>query len=259
ISGTVDQAYEDYSNFLDNYEFFTSVPLESKSLHNLGINLSKHVRKNQKNFLLFCKKIWFDAENNGKAVISPIISSLEILDPEGIIPEIVEMCRSSKDIQDVDLLVSGFETVFLRKPEEYFDLLNKYISDQNIWVKRLIIVTAGKIMYRHKTNEITNRCLDILRTEIDNENKAIRKATSWTIGSYGVRADQKAIASFILSFADCNNPVVVSNFSEAFRRSKISLQMDVSNLLIPQFEEWSNSSNTDISRSANSALRLLKR
>ena len=72
-------------------------------------------------------------------------------------------------------------------------------------------------------------------------------------------SDQNAVAMFIKSFADCENPVVIWNFTEVFRRSKISIQKEVSDILIPLFEKWSISSNDDISQSANSALKILQK
>ena len=259
VSGTVDQACEDYKNILGNYHYLTSSRIEKSFLKDLGTHIAKHARKKPDNFLLFCKKVWISAIKDGRAPVGLILANLEIFDPKRIIPEIIEMCRNTASREDVDILAAGFEPVFLRKPNKYFTLLEYYIKDENIWVKRLVIVTTGHIMYRYKTADITSRCLELLRPEISNECIHIRKATSWIIGSFGIRADQKAVASFIQSFAGCDNPVVVGNFSEAFRRSKAALQKDVSNLLIPVFEQWSTSSNANISKSASSALRFLKK
>jgi len=259
ILGTVDQACEDYKNILGNYHFLTSSHIEKSFLKDLGIHIAKHARKQPENFLLFCKKVWIGAIKDGRTPVGLILANLETLNPDRIIPEIIEMCRNTAGREDVDILVTGFEPVFLREPNKYFTVLEHYITDDNIWVKRLIIVTSGHVMYRYKTYEITSRCLELLRPEISNECIHIRKATSWIIGSYGIRADQKAVASFMQSFAGSDNSVVVGNFSEAFRRSKIILQKDVSKILIPVFEQWSQSSNSNISKSACSALRLLKK
>ena len=259
ISGSVEQACEDYKNVLDNYRFITSAPMEKSYLNSLGTLLARQVRKQPDNFLKFCTSIWSDSFKDGKEPVGSILAALQALNPDLIISETIKMCRKAKNTDDVDILVSGFEPVILRDPHKYFPLLKSCIDDDDIWVKRLVIVTIGHIMFRHKKEDITTDCLELLRNELSNESEPIRKATSWIIGSYGVRADQNAVALFMKSFADCENPVVVWNFTEVFRRSKISIQKEVSDILIPLFEKWSASSNDNISQSANSALRILQK
>jgi len=259
INGSVKQACEDYKNVLDSYRFITSAPMEKSYLKNLGSLLGKQVRKQPDNFLKFCTSIWSDSFKDGKDPVGSILASLQMLNPDPIILETIKMCRKAKSTDDVDILVTGFEPVILRDPQKYFPLLKSIINDDNIWVKRLVIVTIGHVMYRHKKEDITTDCLELLRDELSNESEPIRKATSWIIGSYGVRADQNAVAMFMKSFADCDNPVVVWNFTEIFRRSKISIQKEVSDILIPLFEKWSESSNDNISQSANSALKILQK
>ena len=51
VGGTVEQACFDFENFLGNYRFITSAPIEKSVLNKLGTHLSKYVRKNPDNFL----------------------------------------------------------------------------------------------------------------------------------------------------------------------------------------------------------------
>ncbi|MFC1556807.1 DNA alkylation repair protein [candidate division KSB1 bacterium] len=257
VDGTIEQACFDYENILGNYHFLTSSNIEKSFLNNLGNNLAKHTRKNPRNYLAFCTKIWHNNIKDGRTPLGNILAVLESIDPDTVIPEILNMCRSAKNADDVDTLVNGFEPVILRDPEKYLPLLHKEIRSDSTWVQRLVIVTIGHIMYRYKTEVITSQCLEVMRPVIINGNKKVSKATSWIIGSYGVRADQRAVAEFMSSFAGSDNENVVWTFAEAFKRSKIALQADIIEGLIPIFEEWSNSDHPKIKKCAKSALKIL--
>jgi hypothetical protein len=257
-SGSVEQACEDYKNILGNYHFFTDAPLERSMLNNFGVSLSKHVRKHPINFLQFCQRIWYDTTEDNREPIGPILAALEQLDPEKTIRTIITMCRDAESIEDVDIMVIGFESVIVRNPIPYFPLLAEYITNENIWIKRLIIVTIGHIMQRHKTTETTRQCLELLRPVITYKNKYIQNTTRWIIGCFGVRADQRAIADFVETYADSEDPVVIGNFTEALKRSKIAIQKDICETLIPVFEHWSHSQNAEIRKSAQCALRILQ-
>ncbi len=259
ISGTIDQACFEFENLLGNYSFLTSSNIDKPFLVNLGSHIAKHSRKSPNNFLKFCKTVWFDNIQDGRIPVGQILAVVETINPEETIPEIIEMCKDAKGPDDVDALVCGFEPVILKDPEKYLSLLNNLASEKNIWLERLVIITVGHIMYRYKTPEITENCLEIIRPLISKGDENTVKTSSWIIGSYGVRADQSAVAEFIRSFAGSRNASVVTAFSEAFRRSKISLQPDISRGLIPVFDEWSRCTDLKIKKSAENALRILRK
>lgn len=259
VNGTVEQACYDYENILGNYHFLTSSRIEKSFLNNLGTNIAKHVRKNPENFIQFCENIWYKKVKDGRPSIGLVLAALESINPEGIIEKIVEMCETAAGIDDVDTLVTGFEPVILKNPDEYLPMLKEFIKRDNIWIKRLVIVTVGHLMFRYKTKEITSKCLEIIRSEISNSDENVRKATSWIIGSYAVRADQEAVVEFIQSFSDSENIFVVKTFAEAFRRSKITLQSNISAGLVPMFEKWSKSEDSGISKSSTTVLKTLRK
>lgn len=256
INGSVEQAFEEFNDLIGNFKFLTSI-VDKSLLNNLGTSLSKLVRKNPEGFLEFCEMCWNKGEEECRVPLGTILGALEKFIPDQVIEKTIDLCRTSKDIGDVDNIVTGFEPIIVRNPEEYFPLLKKFISEDNIWVKRLIIITVGHIMYRHKTPEITNQCLELIRPELKNEHDNIRKVTSWIIGSYGVRADQKTVADYICSFEKTDNANIVWTFSDAIRKTKISLQEDVNKCLIKVFKIWSNSDNVDVQKSAKTALKAL--
>jgi len=259
ISGTVEQACFYYESILGNYQFLTSSRIEKRVLNTLGSHLAKHARKNPENFLYFCKRIWYKKIRDGRPALGFILAVLETINPDVVIPEIEQMCFHAAGSDDVDTLVLAFEPVILKNPPQYLPLLKDFMKRDNVWIKRMIIITMGHLMFRYKTAEITRQCLEIIRPELYNGDDHVRKTASWVIGSYGVRADQRAVAGFMQSFAGSANSYVVQTFVEAFRRSKITLQPDISSGLIPMFGDWSRSPDPKIRKSAQSALKILQK
>lgn len=259
LDGTVEQACYEYDNFLGNYRFFTSAGIEKGLLNKLGTHLSKYVRKNPENFMSFCKMVWTKQIQDGRIALGPVLASLQAIDPDKAIPEILEMCKSACGEDDVEALVSGFEPAILKNPDKYIPLLEKNISDRNKWVGRLIIMTVGHLMYRYKSEEVTAKCLEILRPVLSNGDNDLLRTSSWIIGSYGVRADQNAVASFMHSYAGTENESAVKAFSDAFRRSKIAIQPEIAKGLTVLFNEWSESGNSAISKNAQYALKYLSK
>jgi len=119
VSGTVDQACEDYKNILGNYHYLTSSRIEKSFLKDLGTHIAKHARKKPDNFLLFCKKVWISAIKDGRAPVGLILANLEIFDPKRIIPEIIERAPSP----DTWSFQVSDEEFYFRIPYEILDLL----------------------------------------------------------------------------------------------------------------------------------------
>ncbi len=258
INGTVEQASEDFNNFIENWHFLTSSVIDKNLLASIGTALAKYVRKKPDKFLEFCHIVWFTLHADCRIPVGHILAGLQNFIPEQVLVSAVEMARGCKGVEDVDSLVLGFEPVILRNPEKYMSLLEKLICEDNIWIKRVVIITLGHIIFRYKTKEQVDKCLELIRPEMVNGDEYIKNATSWIIATYGVRADQIAVASYIRSFKNTKNPVVIRTFSDAIRRSKVTLQKEFCTTLIPVFEKWYNSDNSNIQHSAEGALKVLR-
>ncbi|MCP4726106.1 MAG: hypothetical protein GY863_13770, partial [bacterium] len=179
IHGSVEQAVEDFDHFLGNYHFLTSSNLDRATLSNLGTNLAKYVRKSPDNFMQFSKQVWYNSHGDGRYPIGIILAALENIIPDTVIYEAVEMCRDAKSVEDVESIVTGFEPVILRDPDTYFPILQNYLNDDCLWVKRVVIITLGHIMFRYKNDGIVNRCLEMLRPEIEKNDEDVINVTSW--------------------------------------------------------------------------------
>ncbi|MCP4723707.1 MAG: hypothetical protein GY863_01660 [bacterium] len=114
-------------------------------------------------------------------------------------------------------------------------------------------------MFRYKNDGIVNRCLEMLRPEIEKNDEDVINVTSWILASYAVRADQKAVADFILSYEDSENLEIVRLFCDSLKKSKISLQQDICEELAPVFQVWSESDDEDINSHARGAVKILNK
>jgi hypothetical protein len=99
----------------------------------------------------------------------------------------------------------------------------------------------------------------MLRPEIEKNDEDIINVTSWILASYAVRADQKAVADFILSYEDSDNLEIIRLFCDSLKKSKISLQYDICKELVPVFRIWSESDDQDINSHAKGAVRILQK
>ncbi|MFC1564116.1 DNA alkylation repair protein [candidate division KSB1 bacterium] len=259
INGSIEQAVEDYEHFIGNYHFLTSSNLDKTTLNHLGTNLAKYVRKNPPNFMLFSKQVWYNAHVDGRHPVGIILAALENIIPDEVIEEAIEMCRDANGVEDVDSIVTGFEPVILRDPDTYFPVLQRYLDDDCVWVKRVIIITLGHIMFRYKNDGIVTKCLDMLRPEIEKNDEEINNVVSWILASYGVRADQKAVLMFIQSYEESDNHEIVKLFCDALKKSKISLQKDICQEMVLVFEHWCDANDKKMSRHAKGALKILNK
>jgi len=125
-------------------------------------------------------------------------------------------------------------------------------------VKRLAINVAGRLMMNYP--DLTERCLKIIEPAFTIDVKEIKMACSYVIGTFGLCADQKALADFIVKYKDSRDSILIWIMCDAIRRSKQSFAGDFLRKVIPIFRLWQkNSSDKKIQKSVEIAVKKLER
>ena len=260
---------------LESKTFSTKAGAGKRAIRHLALGIADTGRNRPDRFMDFAERAWSagseeesertrtlrdissgidpDILINMRVLIAIMLGPIVEADPDLYFPKALALADSARIWRDLDNLVGyalyeTFEADFAK----YFPVIRKHTSDPNPMRVRCAQVLLGRFMYEHPDK--TELVLTALSPALPREEKIIRDANAWVLGTWGVRADQDALARHFTRHGHSNEPNVIWSLCQAIKKTSLPFSRNFHKTVKPIFEKWAESENPLISRNAKSAL-----
>ena len=98
-----------------------------------------------------------------------------------------------------NLAMCGVEPIVYQSPELVLPLSEKWIKDENKWIRRFRVVS----LRGYKKIQITDKVLEILDLVMEDKDKDIKKAVSWILREI-TKKNSSEVAKFLMKWTKAN-------------------------------------------------------
>jgi 3-methyladenine DNA glycosylase AlkD len=224
----------------------------------IGKEVGKPARKQVDEYIPLARLLWDEYGREGRVVAVIPLGTMELTDPETIIPLSMELCRSCVTWEDADrLAMDALEPIVRKSPEEWLGALEPWLADDNKWVRRAGVTVLARLPMKHPG--YTTQCLAMTERLLLDEEVDVKKAVSFAI-RLSARGEVAPVRDFLARNLPPANPAATWVLCDAIRSmTKKFLPEFVS--LLPLYEEWASDRalGTQERRSIDSAVKTLQR
>jgi 3-methyladenine DNA glycosylase AlkD len=226
-------------------------------LKSIGKEVARTARKSVDDLIPLVRLLWERYGREGRVVTVYPLGAMELIEPETMLPILIELCRTCVTWEDADqLAMYAVEPIVRKAPEIWLGAMEPWLADENKWVRRAGVTVVGRLPMKHP--EWTARCVKLAERLL-----------------FDTEVDVKRSVSFALRLAARGNPVEVRKFlethvppeSETATWVLCDVIRSMANKLLPEFsaltgvyESWADdpSLNAKDRRSVDSAVKKLK-
>lgn len=192
------EATKNYQRIIPNSGKFYGVP--KPILGVIAAEIGRYLQNESKKPEELLKSIWNEGSYEGKQIAA---KSLRKFGPKN---QTICLEFVSSVLLDIDnwsvcdvLAMSGVEPIVYINPKLVLPLSEKWIENNNKWIKRFGVVTLRGC----KKIETTEKVFKILETVMDDNEKVIKKAVSWILREITKKNPEK-VAEFLIKWAKAN-------------------------------------------------------
>jgi 3-methyladenine DNA glycosylase AlkD len=154
----------------------TPVPV----LKAMGTAMAKAGRTRVADLVPLVRLLWDTYGREGRFVALIALGSMELVDPEAIVPLLEELCRTCVTWEDADrLAMDALEPVVRKKPEAWLGAIEPWLADRNKWVRRAGVTVIGRLPM--KQAEYTTRCVELAERLLLDAETDVKRAVSFAI------------------------------------------------------------------------------
>ena len=154
----------------------TPVPV----LKSIGKGIGKVARKRVIDFLPLARLLWDGYGREGRVVASISLGAMELVDPDALMPLLMELCRTCVTWEDADrLAMDALEPVVRLQPERWLSAIEPWLADASKWVRRAGVTVVARLPMKHAA--YTARCLELAGRLLLDEDIDVKKAVSFAI------------------------------------------------------------------------------
>ena len=226
-------------------------------LRSIGKEIGKIARQRVSDFVPLCRVLWDDYGREGRVVAAIPLGTMELAEPEAIIPLLVELCRTCITWEDADrLAMDALEPIVRKKPEQWLSSIEPWLVHENKWVRRTGVITVGRLPMKHPS--YTARCLELTRLLLLDEEADVKKGVSFAI-RLAARGGIAPVRDFLARHVPPEKPAATWVLCDAIRSMTRKFLPELLALL-PLYEEWAADPclSTKDRRSVDSAVKTLR-
>jgi len=226
-------------------------------LTDIGTTLGRAARTRVDAFLPLARLLWKRHGREGRIVAVHALGPMELAAPDGVMPVVVELARSCLAWEDCDQLsMRALEPIVRKDPEHWLAAMEPLLVDESKWVRRAAVTVVGRLPI--KRPEYTARCLQMTEVLLPDEDRDVRRATSFAI-RIAARGAVEPVRAFLERHVPPQDAAATWVLCDAIRSmTKAFLPQFVS--LLPLYERWAaDPSLSDVDRrSVESAVKVLR-
>ncbi|NIN68497.1 MAG: hypothetical protein GTO63_28075 [Anaerolineae bacterium] len=236
-------------------EEFKALGVPVPDLADIGKEIGRVARRQVDDFLPLARVLWDDYGREGRLVASTFLGSMELTAPERVMPVIREMAETCVAWEDCDqLAMRALEPVVRKKPDEYLDTLEPWVTDPDKWVRRATITVIGRLPMKHPS--YTEKCLLMVEPALGDGDLDVLRALSFAIRACA-RGDTEVVKAFIERQAYRTDPASIWVLCDVIRSMTKKLLPQFKDLL-PVYENWLATVDVKSQRSVVSAINVLR-
>jgi 3-methyladenine DNA glycosylase AlkD len=204
-------------------------------LKTIGKEIGKAVRRRGDDLVPLARLLWDEYGREGRVVAVIPLGSLELNDPETIIPLLMELCRTCVTWEDADrLAMDALEPIVRKKPEQWLSAMEPWLTDDNKWVRRSGVTVLARLPMKHPA--YTQRCLDLTERLLFDEDADVKKAVSFAI-RLSTRGEVAPVRDFLARNVPPTDPTATWVLCDAIRSMTKKFLPEFAPLL-PLYERW---------------------
>ncbi len=227
-------------------------------LRDFGKEIAKAAKKNVDDFIPLTRMLWEEYGREGRVVTVYPLGAMELVQPEIIVPILLELCRSCFTWEDSDQLsMRALEPIVRKDPDTWLPALNPWLIYENKWVRRAGITAVGRLAMKYP--EYTARCLEMAEALLLDMELDVKRAVSFAI-RLSARGDIAEVRDFLEKQVPPQDPVATWVLCDVIRSMTKSF-LPALGSLIPIYEAWAANPNLSAKdrRSVESALKSLSK
>ncbi|MCP4539034.1 MAG: DNA alkylation repair protein [Chloroflexi bacterium] len=226
-------------------------------LKSIGKELGKVARKRVDDFIPLAHLLWDEYGREGRVVAVIPLGKIELVEPEKIIPLLIELCRTCITWEDADhLAMNALEPIVRKDPERWLGVLEPWLIDENKWVRRAGVTVVARLPMKHPA--YTSRCLELAERLLLDEEVDVRRAVSFAI-RLAARGETIPVRDFLARHVPPKDSAATWVLCDAIRSMSKKLLPEFASLL-PLYEQWISDSTLSARdrRSVESAVKILQ-
>lgn len=226
-------------------------------LQKIGKEIAKAAKKRVEAYIPLARLLWERYGREGRVVTVYPLGAMELVQPQVIIPILIELCRTCVTWEDADQLsMRALEPIVRKDPAGWLPALESWLADENKWVRRAGVTAVGRLtMVR---SDYTARCLEMVMDVLFDEEMDVKRAVSFAI-RLSARGEISETVKFLNFLVPPVTPVATWVLCDAVRSMTKKFLPEFKSLL-PNYTEWA--ADPDLTprdrRSVQSALKVLQ-
>ncbi len=224
----------------------------------IGKALGKVAHKRVDDFIPLARLLWDEYGREGRVVAVTPLGKMELVEPEKIIPLLIELCRTCITWEDADqLAMNALEPIVRKDPERWLGAVEPWLADENKWVRRTGVTVVGRLAMKYPA--YITRCLELTERLLLDGEVDVRRAVSFAI-RLAARGETVPVRDFLARHVPPKNSAATWVLCDAIRSMAKTLLPEFASLL-PLYAQWATDSTLSAGdrRSVESAVKTLQK
>jgi 3-methyladenine DNA glycosylase AlkD len=201
----------------------------------IGKEVAKPARKQVDAYLPLARLLWTNYGREGRVVAVHALGPMELVEPERVMPLLLELCRTCLTWEDADqLAMNALEPIVRKEPERWLPALQPWLADENKWLRRAGITAAGRLPMKQPAH--TARCVEMTEQLLPDEEVDVKRAVSFAI-RLCARGEVGPVRDFLARHVPPQDPTATWVLCDAIRSMAKKLLPEFTPLL-PSYEAW---------------------
>ena len=191
-------ATKNYQRIIPNTGKFFGVPLPI--LRVVAAEIGKFIQKEPSKAKLLLETIWDEGSFEAKQIAGKSLEKFGPKNPKICLDFISSVLPDLDNWANCDnLAMCGVEPIVYQSPELILPLSEKWIKDENKWIRRFGVVS----LRGYKRVQTTDNVFQILDLVMEDKDKDIKKAVSWILREI-TKKNPDEVAKFLMKWAKAN-------------------------------------------------------
>ena len=226
-------------------------------LKSIGKEIGKVARKRVIDFLPLARLLWDGYGREGRVVASIPLGAMELVDPDTLMPLLMELCRTCVTWEDADrMAMDALEPVVRKQPERWLSAIELWLADESKWVRRAGVTVVARLPMKHIA--YTARCLELTGRLLLDEDVDVKKAVSFAI-RLAARGELAPVRDFLRRHVPPGDSAATWVLCDSIRSMTRNLLPGFAPVL-PLYERWAADPALSAKdrRSVESAVKILR-
>ena len=192
------EATKNYQRIIPDTGKFYGVPLPV--LRIISAEIGKFIKKEPTKATTLLETIWDEGSFESRQIAGKSLEKFGPKNPKICLDFISSVLPDLDNWANCDnLAMCGVEPIVYQSPELVLPLSEKWIKDENKWIRRFGVVS----LRGYKKVQITDKVFKILDLVMEDKDKDIKKAVSWVLREI-TKKNPDDVAEFLTRWAKAN-------------------------------------------------------